>query len=846
MTEPTGSAGAPGPEPGANSEDPFASLFRDPPRADPAAQPGSGAGGGGGAGSDGSGGERRWGAAPAAAQQPWMPEPDRGYPGAGGPAGQGGPAKPTEPAGPSGPAVGPGGFGGSGGPGSTPGATPGVTPVGQVLPTQPFTLPRSAQASAMEETGISPVVPPDYDDFGDFGSYGGGQAGRTQAGQPGQGGPGGQGGQGGQGNQGDQYAEPEWEPSRPEQPGRSKKKAALVAGGAVGTAAVVGLAVVLMTQGGGASPGAAGHKQAAPIPTPTVGFAPTGKTTAEDAAQTAQVFLKAWAKGDYQAAANYTDDPTDALTALQTYQSGLGASKVTLTPLAASTSTPTATPTPSSSSTSATAGPTSTATAAPSGTQSFSVRVVVAPPASASGASSGATTSAGASAGPSTPATAAGAGADAGTATATGAPVPETATWSYTSTLTSYLKGGRWYVKWTPDVLAPNLTSAEHLATVAVAPGVGEITDADGGNLDTIDDPGVENIVSYLKQHAPVGSGTPGIAVELVDSTGKAVSGTEDVIKPAVNAPSLATTIDPHIESLAEHAVQHKSGSSMVVIRPSTGAILAVANNDGGKDDALGSREAPGSTMKIVTATALFNYGVLTPQTGVACPPTETIQGVVYHNSEGDQEPPGTPFLVDFAQSCNNAFDSEYTNLENLRLEGTAANTYGLNQPWDIGLGPATYFTMPTDSSDESGSELAQEAFGQGKVSASPLAMASVAATVDTGSFHQPYLLASVTKKVTATPLPSSSQAYLKQVMRAVISNPLGTAYGIPFASDIYGKTGTAEHGPTNMSPNAWFDAVDPNQDVAACALVLDNTLNQDNYGATNAAPEVLSLFDGL
>ena len=102
------------------------------------------------------------------------------------------------------------------------------------------------------------------------------------------------------------------------------------------------------------------------------------------------------------------------------------------------------------------------------------------------------------------------------------------------------------------------------------------------------------------------------------------------------------------------------------------------------------------------------------------------------------------------------------------------------------------------------------------------------------------------TNKVTGTPLPSTTQSYLKQVMRAVIANPIGTAYGIPFASDVYGKTGTAEHGPTNMSPNAWFTAVDPNQDVAACALVLDNTLNQDNYGATNAAPEVLSLFDGL
>jgi Penicillin binding protein transpeptidase domain len=826
MTESTGSGEGPGQEPGAAGQDPFAALFRDGQRADPSAE------------TDVVRPPLTWGdpqprrqlepyqppqGPPVQVPQAWTPEP--------GPAPAPAPAPSPAPTRVYGPEVGAGPAqrplqGGAQGPawgpeperesaysgGDAAGPVPG--PVSGPGPTPDYR--ESGYGFANDQTGITPVIRTPHDDSDDG----------------------------------------MWDPAGPEEPRRSKKKVALVAGGSIGVVGVLALVGVLMTQNGGITSAlTGGHSSPTPTPTPTVGFAASGATTAEDVAQTAKAFFGDWEAGRYQLAANFTDDPADAVTALRAYQSGLSTTKLAITPQTVTTL-PTAAPsggasgaaTPTAAGTAGTPGTTSaapTAAAAPSGVQSFSVNATVAAPGTAATTESESTSGAADATG--TPSTSPSGTPSAGSTAGGGisAPAP-TATWTYSSSLTAYLKAGRWYIKWTPGLLAPNLTATEHLATVAVAPGAGEVTDSDGNNLADISDPGIEDIVSYLKTHVPPGSGTPGLAVELVNAAGTAVPGTADTIKPPVNATSVATTIDHHDEQLALEAVEQKSGSSMVVIQPSTGAILAVANNDGGRDDALGSREAPGSTMKIVTATALFNYGVLTPSTGVACPPVETIQGVQYHNSEGDQEPPGTPFLIDFAQSCNNAFDSQYTNLENLRLEGTAANTYGLNQPWNIGLGPASYFSMPTDSGDESGSELAQEAFGQGKVSASPLAMASVAATVQTGVFHQPYLLASITDKVTGTPLPAQTDAYLKEVMRAVIANPIGTAYGIPFGSTVYGKTGTAEHGPTNMSPNAWFAAVDPGPDVAACALVLDNTMNQDNYGATNAAPEVLHLFDGI
>ena len=54
----------------------------------------------------------------------------------------------------------------------------------------------------------------------------------------------------------------------------------------------------------------------------------------------------------------------------------------------------------------------------------------------------------------------------------------------------------------------------------------------------------------------------------------------------------------------------------MIVIQPSTGKILAIANNAGFNDFALTAEVAPGSTMKVITSAALLNAGVLTPRAG--------------------------------------------------------------------------------------------------------------------------------------------------------------------------------------------------------------------------------------
>jgi cell division protein FtsI/penicillin-binding protein 2 len=404
-------------------------------------------------------------------------------------------------------------------------------------------------------------------------------------------------------------------------------------------------------------------------------------------------------------------------------------------------------------------------------------------------------------------------------------------TWSYHSSLVAYQQPNSpaWYIAWKPTVLAPNLTATTHLATVSVAPQVISVTDASGNALTTYSDAGLTTIAGLMQKQAPAGQGTPGLYVEIQNVKGKAVANSQAVVVPPVNIPSLNTTISTQAEDAARSAVGMHNKSAMVVIQPSTGKILAIANNYGFNDIALTSQVAPGSTMKVITATALLNAGVLTANTPVACPATYTIQGITYHNDQNETLPAGTPFSTDFAQSCNNAFTQQWSHLSGGGLANTAKNYYGLNQKWDIGIAglSASYFDAPASAS---GSELAQEAFGEGSLIASPLAMASVAATVDEGMFKQPILVTGQ-KQVTATALPASTDAQLKQMMQDVVTS--GTAAGIGFGPGVYAKTGTADI-QGQEAPNSWLIAFDPGQDVAVGCLVVNA-----GYGAQFAGPEV-------
>jgi hypothetical protein len=517
----------------------------------------------------------------------------------------------------------------------------------------------------------------------------------------------------------------------------------------------------------------------------TAGFHATAATPAADAEQLASGFLRAWSAGAIGTAANLTDDPAAAQTALTAYGQDLNLRKLT-------------------------AAVVSAAAAGASGSTG-------ATPAAGTGTAQAVTISLGA-----TVATSAASGAASGT-------------WSYHSALTAYQvpNGSGWLIEWNRAILAPNLGNGQHLAVIAVAPGTA-VTDNAGNSLSsTYSDAGLDTIAGLLAKHAPTKTGTPGLSVQIENAANQAVPGTAAAVTQPADS-QVATTISPQAEQAARQAVAATGGSAMVALRPSTGAILAIANNAQFNDFALTAAVAPGSTMKIITATALINGAVLTENSPVACPAVYTVQGVPYHNDDGESESAGTAFSNDFAQSCNNAFDQWWPQL-NGQLASTAKTYYGLDQQWDIGLPgqSASYFNAPAGAS---GSELAEEAFGEGQLTASPLAMASVAATVESGQFRQPVLVPGA-PVVSASPLPASTDQQLKDMMRDVVTE--GTAVSTGLGPDVYAKTGTADVQGQDQ-PNSWMVAFDPDQDVAVAALVVDA-----GYGAQVAGAEVKTFLDG-
>lgn len=549
-------------------------------------------------------------------------------------------------------------------------------------------------------------------------------------------------------------------------------------------AAVVALMLVgylAFAKSGDGGSGGPGGGSAANAASPTSGTQTQAAEVAAAARSTGQAFLAAWQSGNDAAAAALTDSPAAAKATLDAYRSDLNLTSL-VTQMTGTDS---------------------------SGNVSFTVAATVHLPAGAAGT---------------------------GSAAASG-------TWSYSSQLSVYQpNGSKWLVQWEPSILAAGMASDTHLALSGIpasSAGQTTVTDAEHNNLADSPEETLQKVAAALAQGGPglpAGTGTPGIDVEVVDDTSTPLNGVAPVVVTQPGNVVVATTIDAKTQQAATAAVQENQNSSMVVLQPTTGDILAIANNDGGLDDALLAGLAPGSTMKVVTSTAMLNHG-MSEDSSVACPASLDVDGAVTHNSGGESRPAGTPLIDDFAVSCNNAFAEQYSLLSGDLLARTAQTYFGLNEPWDIGLGqPNTYFTIPTGQPD---AEVAAETFGQGRLEASPLAMASVAATVDTGLFHQPVILPGA-KQVSATPLPSGTDEQLKQMMRAVVSYPDGTANGIGFGPDVYAKTGTAEDQP-GYPTNSWIIVYDPSLNVAIGCLVM-NAGAGDQY----AGPEALSVLKAL
>jgi len=382
-------------------------------------------------------------------------------------------------------------------------------------------------------------------------------------------------------------------------------------------------------------------------------------------------------------------------------------------------------------------------------------------------------------------------------------------------------------------ILAPTRDFARALLG-AVAPATKETLESAGPAASASDLVGTGGLQEAFQEQL---AGSPGGAVELVDAKTRKVVATLHKFAPRPGAP-IRTTIDQKVQAAAEKALQEtRQPAALVAIQPSTGDILAAANGpaeSAGYNRAFVGRYPPGSTFKVVSTAALLAAGLGVNDT-VPCPRTAVVTGKRFQNQ--DEFALGrVPFRTDFARSCNTAFVGLAQRLPGAALPEQAA-AFGLGGEWQVGLS-AFSGSVPEPATPV---DRAASVIGQAKVEMSPLAMASVAATVQGGEFRQPALLRDPAPKRHSPPAEVSAEitGELRALMRAVVTEGSGRAL-----ADLPGqpgaKTGTAEFG-TDKPPRTHAWMIGFRGDLAFAALIEDG-----GSGGKDAGPVVAAFLSAL
>ncbi|MET9380064.1 penicillin-binding transpeptidase domain-containing protein [Streptomyces sp. NPDC002928] len=397
---------------------------------------------------------------------------------------------------------------------------------------------------------------------------------------------------------------------------------------------------------------------------------------------------------------------------------------------------------------------------------------------------------------------------------------------------------GKPLVDWHASVVHPDLQDGDTLVTGESGTPPVTALDRNGGEITATKYPSLGTVLDGLREkYGKTAGGKAGVELQVVRGKASKAKKASDktLLELSKGTPgTVKTTLSPTLQAAAEQQVTKQAKASVVVMRPSTGEILAVANTNHGFNTAFQGSLAPGSTMKVITSSLLLDKGLASADKAHPCPKTFTYGGWKFHNDDDFQIEGGT-FKASFARSCNTAFISQAGKLENDDLTKQAQQVFGLSMNnWAIGV-PTFDGSVPVQSAAQKAASL----IGQGGVRMNPLNMASVASTVKTGAFHQPYLVSpTVDNRTLATAsrtMSASTLSQLRELMQytaaygtaAEAMSGLGPNYGA--------KTGSAEVD-GQKKPNGWFTAY--RGDLAAAGVV-----QAGGHGGDTAGPIVASLL---
>jgi penicillin-binding protein A len=349
----------------------------------------------------------------------------------------------------------------------------------------------------------------------------------------------------------------------------------------------------------------------------------------------------------------------------------------------------------------------------------------------------------------------------------------------------------------------------------------------------------------------------------------------------------VVTTIDPKAQKAAYDGLGGKTGAA-VAIDPQTGAILALVSKPSydpssfagnSKDDqkawvglqkshdpsdpllnrALRQTYPPGSTFKLVTASAALENGLYTSvdePTKSPLPYTLPQTRVELHN-EGNLPCHNASMMKALEVSCNTVFAKMSDKLGNAKMR-EQAEKYGFNNEIFTPV-RAVASVYPKDNRPQN----AMDGIGQASNRVTPLQMAMVASAIaNDGKLMQPYMVKELRApnlnvieqtdaKQMSQPVSPENAQKLQQMMVNVVEKGTGTAARIPGIT-VGGKTGTAQHGENNKdNPYAWFVCYGKNGKGAevAVAVVVESppgTLRDDIAGGRLAAPIARSVIQAV
>jgi peptidoglycan glycosyltransferase len=254
----------------------------------------------------------------------------------------------------------------------------------------------------------------------------------------------------------------------------------------------------------------------------------------------------------------------------------------------------------------------------------------------------------------------------------------------------------------------------------------------------------------------------------------------------------------------------------------------------------------PGSTMKVVTATAALDSGELTPSSTFSGRSPITIEGVPLSNSGGEQF--GT---IDMTTALTNSVNTWWAQAGEKIGKSTMfkyMDRFGFNSKPRLdypafqlaasGVYQGNRLLGPSDTID-----IGRVAIGQERLRVTPLQMAEVAAAVaNKGELTEPRLWSKVIDPDgRETKLDPSRQSRvmsehtaseLNTMMQNVVAEGTGTAAAVS-GIDVAGKTGTAEISPGVN--DAWFIGFAPaNDPKIAIACTVEHT---SGFGGPTCGP---------